>query len=208
MVDKRVIIDRIEKLYALASGGTSPAEASSAISMAEKLARKYGVRDSEINKHRYTKGERAEPKKQQTQQNWSNFWEDIFHGSSGPSYDDYTSWQQRKQRKDYQDFRNEYHHHTFEPKFVRADKIRETEKAVLLNVYLDEKKYPWSTLPRVTVSIWMPKSHITSNVVNVWLLDEELLLRNLKDNIPYLREHHPVFKNRHEDIVFHLKGIV
>lgn len=190
MADRRQIIDRIEKLYALASGGTSPGEAAAAVLMAEKLARKHGIRDNEIDKHTYTRG----TSKQDTQRTYSDFWENITK--------DYRGTYQHS------DYRRKYYQQTLEYKFIKADKVSETDKAYLLNVYLDEKKYPWSSLPRIVVRIWFPKSQVKSNFGNIWLVNEQLLMRNMMNNIPFLRDHHPVFKGRNEDIVFHFKEAI
>ena len=195
MADRRQIIDRIEKLYALASGGTSPGEAVAATTMAEKLMKKYGIKDSEVNKHRYTKGEQASSYKEAAK-HWQQ------HSSSSSSKNKYSQWQQAQE-----DFRHQYYQKTFEPKFVKADKVRETDKAYLLNVYLDEKKYPWSPLPVVIVSVWIPKSQVTAQFGKGWLLNGDLLHKNLKDNIPWLLKNHPVFKSQHH-IEFHFKGII
>ena len=195
MADRRQIIDRIEKLYALASGGTSPGEAVAATTMAEKLMKKYGIKDSEVNKHRYTKGEQASSYKEAAK-HWQQ------HSSSSSSKNKYSQWQQAQE-----DFRHQYYQKTFEPKFVKADKVRETDKAYLLNVYLDEKKYPWSPLPVVIVSVWIPKSQVTAQFGKGWLLNGDLLHKNLKDNIPWLLKNHPVFKSQHH-IEFHFKEII
>ncbi len=195
MADRRQIIDRIEKLYALASGGTSPGEAVAATTMAEKLMKKYGIKDSEVNKHRYTKGEQASSYKEAAK-HWQQ------HSSSSSSKNKYSQWQQAQE-----DFRHQYYQKTFEPKFVKADKVRETDKAYLLNVYLDEKKYPWSPLPVVVVSVWIPKSQVTAQFGKGWLLNGDLLHKNLKDNIPWLLKNHPVFKSQHH-IEFHFKEII
>ena len=195
MADRRQIIDRIEKLYALASGGTSPGEAVAATTMAEKLMKKYGIKDSEVNKHRYTKGEQASSYKEAAK-HWQQ------RSSSSSSKNKYSQWQQAQE-----DFRHQYYQKTFEPKFVKADKVRETDKAYLLNVYLDEKKYPWSPLPVVVVSVWIPKSQVTAQFGKGWLLNGDLLHKNLKDNIPWLLKNHPVFKSQHH-IEFHFKEII
>ena len=195
MADRRQIIDRIEKLYALASGGTSPGEAVAATTMAEKLMKKYRIKDSEVNKHRYTKGEQASSYKEAAK-HWQQ------HSSSSSSKNKYSQWQQAQE-----DFRHQYYQKTFEPKFVKADKVRETDKAYLLNVYLDEKKYPWSPLPVVVVSVWIPKSQVTAQFGKGWLLNGDLLHKNLKDNIPWLLKNHPVFKSQHH-IEFHFKEII
>ena len=207
MTDRSQIIDRIEKLYALASGGTSPGEAAAATTMAEKLARKHGIRDSEINKHRYTKGERVkQTSRQSTYEDAARHWSN--RANSG--WDDYTQWtkqQRAKREQEYNDWRNHYYQQTFEPKFVKADKIRETDKAYLLNVYLDEKRYPWSPLPVVIVSTWIPKSQVTAQFGSGWLLNRELLLKNLRENIPWLLKNHPVFRKQNH-IEFHFKEII
>ena len=211
MVDRRQIIDRIEKLYALASGGTSPGEAVAATTMAEKLMKKHGIRDSEVNKHRYTRGERAGRKQEPRTNEYegaARHWKK--RASSGPSWEHYSQWQKAREeqrRKDYEDFSRHYYQHTFEPKFVKADMIRETTKAYLLNVYLDEKKYPWSPLPVVIVSVWIPKSQVIAQFGKGWLLNRDLLHKNLKDNIPWLLKNHPVFKSQHH-IEFHFKEII
>jgi hypothetical protein len=194
-IGRRQIIDRIEKLYALASGGTSPGEAVAATTMAEKLMKKYGIKDSEVNKHRYTKGEQASSYKEAAK-HWQQ------HSSSSSSKNKYSQWQQAQE-----DFRHQYYQKTFEPKFVKADKVRETDKAYLLNVYLDEKKYPWSPLPVVIVSVWIPKSQVIAQFGKGWLLNRDLLHKNLKDNIPWLLKNHPVFKSQHH-IEFHFKEII
>lgn len=206
MADRRQIIERIEKLYALASGGTSPGEAAAATAMAEKLTHKHGIRDSEINKHRYTKGERAGQKQKQSA------YERSAHRSydQRASWEDYAKWQKAhddKRRKNYQDFHNQYYQQTFEPKLVRADLIRESEKAYLLNVYLDESRYPWSPVPKVIVSVWIPKSQVTAQFGKAWLLNRELLLKNMRENIPWLLKNHPVFRTQN-NIEFHFKAIL
>lgn len=195
MTDRWQVIERIEKLYALASGGTSPGEAVAATTMAEKLMKKYGIKDSEVNKHRYTKGEQASSYKEAAK-HWQQ------HSSSSSSKNKYSQWQQAQE-----DFRHQYYQKTFEPKFVKADKVRETDKAYLLNVYLDEKKYPWSPLPVVIVSVWIPKSQVTAQFGKGWLLNGDLLHKNLKDNIPWLLKNHPVFKSQHH-IEFYFKEII
>ena len=195
MADRRQIIDRIEKLYALASGGTSPGEAVAATTMAEKLMKKYGIKDSEVNKHRYTKGEQASSYKEAAK-HWQQ------HSSSSSSKNKYSQWQQAQE-----DFRHQYYQKTFEPKFVKADKVQETDKAYLLNVYLDEKKYPWSPLPVVVVSVWIPKSQVTAQFGKAWLLNRELLLKNMRENIPWLLKNHPVFRTQN-NIEFHFKAIL
>lgn len=209
MTNRRDIIDRIEKLYALASGGTSPGEATAAISMAEKLARKHGIRDSEINKHTYTRGTSSstshrrrpeEPKQQRRSYSYRGFWEEYAN-----NWDEGT---RRSSRQQDEDFRRQYYHQTFGHRFVRADYIRESEKAYLINVHLDESKYPWTHVKPITVSVWIPKSQVTTYINGVWLLNEELLKRNLSNNLPWLRQHHPVFGGRNEDIVFHLKEAI
>ena len=209
MADRRQIIERIEKLYALASGGTSPGEATAAIAMAEKLARKHGIKDSEINKHRYTKGERVkQTSRQSTYEDAARYWSNRAH--SGSFWDDYTRWtkqQKTKREQEYNGWRNHYYQQTFEPKLVRADLLRETEKAYLLNVYLDERKYPWSTLPVVIVSTWIPKSQVTAQFGKAWLLNRELLLKNMRENIPWLLKNHPVFRTQN-NIEFHFKVIL
>lgn len=210
MSDRRQIIERIEKLYALASGGTSPGESVAATAMAEKLMRKHGIKDAEVDKHRYSRGERAQrptPPRRSSTDDAARHWQQR---SSGPSWDDYTRWtkqQKTKREQEYNDFRNSYYQHTFDPKFVRADKIRETDKAYLLNVYLDEKKYPWSSLPVVIVSVWIPKSQVTVQIGKGWLLNRELLLRNLQENIPWLLKNHPVFRSQHH-IEFYFKELI
>lgn len=195
MTNKRKIIDRIEKLYALASGGTSRGEAEAAIQMAQKLAKKYNIHDHEINKETYTKGTSTKSKPESKSHSYQGFWKDYEK-----------RWNEDARRN--QDFRREYNKYTFEPKFVKADLISETQKAYLINVYLDETKYPWSNVPVITVRIWFPKSQVTTYISNIWLLNENLLQQNLKNNIPWLRNHHPVFRGRTEDIVFHLKSVV
>lgn len=211
MVDRRQIIDRIEKLYALASGGTSPGEAAAATAMAEKLMKKHGIKDFEVNKHRYTKGERAGKKQEPRRSPYEDaarHWKQ--QSSSGPSWEGYNQWQkanEERRRREYDDFRNQYYQRTFEPSFVRADKLRETDKAYLLNVYLDEKKYPWSPLPVVVVSVWIPKSQVVAQVGRGWLLNVDLLRRNLKENIPWLLKNHPVFKKQHH-IEFYFKELL
>ena len=102
MADRRQIIDRIEKLYALASGGTSPGEAVAATTMAEKLMKKYGIKDSEVNKHRYTKGEQASSYKEAAK-HWQQ------RSSSSSSKNKYSQWQQAQE-----DFRHQYYQKTFE----------------------------------------------------------------------------------------------
>ena len=206
MAGRRQIIDRIEKLYALASGGTSPGEAAAATAMAEKLMKKHGIKDSEVNKHRYTKGEKVKQERRQQ----------SYERSAHRSYDQRASWesysqwqkeQNERRRKEYEDFTHHYYQRTFEPRFVKADKVQETDKAYLLNVYLDEKKYPWSPLPVVIVSVWIPKSQVTAQFGKGWLLNGDLLHKNLKDNIPWLLKNHPVFKSQHH-IEFHFKEII
>ena len=157
--------------------------------------KKYGIKDSEVNKHRYTKGEQASSYKEAAK-HWQQ------HSSSSSSKNKYSQWQQAQE-----DFRHQYYQKTFEPKFVKADKVRETDKAYLLNVYLDEKKYPWSPLPVVVVSVWIPKSQVTAQFGKGWLLNGDLLHKNLKDNIPWLLKNHPVFKSQHH-IEFHFKEII
>jgi hypothetical protein len=206
MADRRQIIDRIEKLYALASGGTSPGEAAAATAMAEKLMKKHGIKDSEVNKHRYANGEKV--KQERRQQSY----ERSAHRSydQRASWESYSQWQKERnerRRKEYEDFTHHYYQRTFEPRFVKADKVQETDKAYLLNVYLDEKKYPWSPLPVVIVSVWIPKSQVTAQVGRGWLLNGDLLHKNLKDNIPWLLKNHPVFKSQHH-IEFHFKEII
>ena len=209
MSDRRQIIERIEKLYALASGGTSPGEAAAATAMAEKLARKHNIRDSEINKHRYTKGERVkQTSRQSTYEDAARHWDNRAH--SGPSWDDYeryTKQQKAKREQEYNEWRNHYYQQTFEPKLVKADLLRETDKAYLLNVYLDERRYSWSPLPVVIVSAWIPKSQVTMQLGKGWLLNRELLLKNLRKNVPWLLKNHPVFRGQNH-IEFHFKDLL
>ena len=200
MSDRRQIIDRIEKLYALASGGTSPGESAAATAMAEKLMKKHNIGVSEVNKNKYTHGERAGRKTEYRPPRRES-------RSHDPTWDDYTTWtkqQKRTREREYEGFRNSYYQQTFDPKFVRADKLRETEKAYLLNVYLDETKYPWSPLPVVIVSTWIPKSQVIMQVGNGWLLNRELLIKNLQGNIPWLLKNHPVFRSQ-TSIAFYFK---
>lgn len=184
----------------MASGGTSPGESAAATAMAEKLMKKHGIRDSEINKNRYTQGERAGRKTEYRPPRQSS----RSHDSTWDDYAKWTKQQRRTREREYNDFRNSYYQQTFDPKFVRADKLRETDKAYLLNVYLDESKYPWSTLPVVTVSTWIPKSQVTMTVGNTWLLNRELLIKNLQANIPRLLKNHPVFRSQ-TSIAFYFK---
>ena len=192
MATKQQIIDRIEKLYALASGGTSIGEAAAATAMAEKLMRKHSIGINEVNKHRYTKGEKAKTSYRPR--------EETRHYNA---YEEYRK--QRQQRK--QSWHNEYYQKTFEPFVIKADKLRETDKAVLLNVHLDAAKYPWSRFPVITVSTWLPKSQVASNIGSIWLVNEWLLRKNLTDNIPWLTSNHPVFKGQNT-VEFHFKGII
>jgi hypothetical protein len=213
-----MIIERIEKLYALASGGALPGEATAAISMAEKLMKKYRINSSEVNKHTYTDGKsqqrRREPRKPpetHTGEYWKKRrdanWSDFTHGEWNkrpPNWEDYEEWS-KKQQEEHEGFRREYYRDTFDPVMIRADKIDETNKAILFYVYLDEKMYPWAKVPRITVRVWMPKSQVVTNLGGVWLMNGELLRKNLNNNKEWLREHHPVFKGV-KDIEFYFRG--
>lgn len=190
MASRQEIIDRIEKLYALASGGTSPGEVAAAVAKAEKIARKHGIQDSEINKNVYTKGTKV--RKQVPPKH-----------STPPSWDDYSTWTKRR-FDEYDDFMRRYRSNIYDTIVVYADKIRETDKAILFNIHLDAAMYPWSPLPEVLVSIWMPKSMVFGQLGERWLLNETILRKNLENNIPWLIKYHPVFKNRY-GIEFHFR---
>ena len=222
MSGSRLIIDRIEKLYALASGGATLEEAKAATLMAEKLMKKYNIKDSEVNKHRYTKGEKAgkttpPPRQKQRANDSANHWSRRDSGPFG-SWDNWgfgSSWRETDSQKErdsqhedpFKKHRHEYWQNTFAPIMVKADLVKSSDKAYLLNVYLDESKYPWSKLPRVVVAIWIPKSQVTTNFGTTWLLNEEILRKNLDSNKDWLRKNHPVFKGIW-DIQFHFKSVI
>ena len=202
MASRREIINKIEKLYALASGGAAPSEAKAAIDLAVKLMKKYNINESEVNKHTYTHGQQKSRQREEPQRH--GFYEEPFreHYKQNEWYknyekrEDYTSW----------DFRYSQGH--IDPGFVRADVNRETDKAFLLNVYLDPSKYPWSRQMKIVVSAWYPKSKVIAHIKGVFLLDKQFLIHNLKDNIPWLLKNHSVFKGYRGEIVFHiLEGI-
>lgn len=154
------IIEKIEKLYALASGGATEGEAKAAIAMAQKLTLKYNIPERRINKNRYRA---AEPvKKVESTKRTTTKKKDEFEVPYG------------------------YVH-------IMADMINESEKAVLLNVYLNPKSYPWTMIREIKVSIWMPK-RLAKQHKPGWVVERGLLMQNLNKNRPWLREHHHVFK--------------
>lgn len=179
MSDRRLIIDRIEKLYALASGGTSPGEAAAAISMAEKLMKKYSIGEREVNKNRYQQGSKESR---------------SYKRPESPKSSREPFW------------RRKYNQESINSGPVKADLMRESDKAYLINVHLNENKYPGARLS-VKVSIWIPKSKVITHMGNIWVVDIPMLMRNLENNKPWLRANHPVFKSM-QDIEFHLKAIV
>jgi len=202
MTDIRAIIEKIEKLFALASGGATEGEASAALSLAKKLMKKYNISDHQVNKNRYKTGEskhRVPPKSKPP--DMGEFWKRR-------SDDRWGSWYKERNTSSWDDIRKEANRaRNFKPEAIKADKLRETEKAYLLNVYLDVRKYPWSKLPRVVVSSWIPKSQVVTNMGGIWLLNVELLLSNLKNNRDWLHNHHPVFKGIPvNEIEFHFES--
>lgn len=191
---KAEIKDRIEKLYALAQGGATEGEAKAAIAMAEKLTVKYGI--TGINKNRYKtgdKGSRIGNATKSTGHYKTYTWDEYKQKSRKKSED--------KSSKSDDGWDRAYRNKTFGQVGIMADVIRETEKAWLLNIYLEEDFYKGV----YKASIWYPKSQVVIRSGNRWIVKEGLVMDNMKRNLGWLRLHHPAFRDTSE---IRLKGVV
>lgn len=178
MASQAQVIDRIEKLYALAQGGATEGEAKAAIAMAQKLLEKYGIKESRVNKNRYKSGtssSTAKKSRNPTKQKTKSYdWEDYKKQSAKE-----TRWDR------------EYRNRTFGQMGIVADVKSETEKAWLLNIHMDASNYG---MDDVKVSIWYPKSQVVYYEGNRWIVKRSLILDNLKRNLGWLISHHPAFR--------------
>lgn len=182
MPSKAEIKDRIEKLYALAQGGATEGEAKAAIAMAEKLTVKYGIIG--INKNRYKTGAKSSRSGNNTK-------------STG-HYKTYTwdewSSSKRKESNKTSKWDREYRNRTFGYTGIYADVLRETEKAWLLNIYLEEDFYKGV----YKTSVWYPKSMVKFRDGNRWIVNEGMVIGNIKRNMGWLQKHHPAFRDTSE----------
>jgi len=163
MPPRHILIDRIEKLYALYNEGSFPHEAKSAFDLAQKLQKKYHIQDTEINKNKYKK---SEPVKTQS--------------SSSPKSHNWSY---------------DYYNEVFGTTQIFADILSKSDKAILINVYLDPSYYvlPENVIPKV--SIWYPKSKISRIQGDVIILDKAILKSNLCRNRDWIFKNHKYFKN-------------
>lgn len=193
MPSKAEVKDRIEKLYALAQGGATEGEAKAAIAMAEKLTVKYGI--SGINKNRYKTGDKGSRIGNATKSRYKTYtWDEYQKSGQRKKSEDKTS-------KSDNGWDRAYRNRTIGYTGIMADVLRETEKAWLLNVYLDEEFYGGV----YKASIWYPKSMVKFRDGNRWIVKMGMVMDNMKRNMGWLRSHHPAFRDSSE---IRLKEIV
>lgn len=214
------IIDRIEKLYALASGGATMSEAKAAIAMAEKLMKKYSIKEYQINKHTYTHGTGgsnpfSRSSRTSSRTSYRPSWEEYTarhntnNSSKGNSSRSDSKSKQHTNQSRTQDhsWQSTYWNETIESGYraIIADYMKETDKAYLINVYMNITKYPWYTKQHpIKVSIWVPKSTVKTRRDIIWIVKESIVFNNLNRNKEWLSEHHSVFKGV-PNIEFHVQ---